>query len=199
MPGATSMGYGFIGSVFCGRRVLRAIGTNFAAPFCMKNSSTAKGHVSFVIKELEELIKRGNAHASFDETVKDIRQELYGIVPEGLPYSLWQLVEHIRITQWDILEFSRDPQHVSPKWPDGYWPKEKAPAHPGDFKKSVAQMGADRGTFIGLLHAAGEGIYTPFPHGDGQSLFREALLIADHTSYHTGEIIILRQLLRDWD
>lgn len=164
-----------------------------------KDSSATKGQVSFIIKELEALIKRGNAHASFDEAVKDIGQDLYGVVPEGLPYSLWQLIEHIRITQWDILEFSRAPHHKSPKWPDGYWPKDKAPVHSGDFKKSVAQVVADRNAFIGLLHGAGEEIYTPFPYGDGQSLFREALLIADHTSYHTGEIIVLRRLLKDWD
>jgi hypothetical protein len=165
----------------------------------MKNASTTTGQTSFVIKELEEVIRKGNAHASFDEAVKGIRPDLIGVVPEGLPYSLWQLIEHIRITQWDILEFSRDPDHKSPKWPDGYWPKEPAPAHPGDLKKSVEQMDADRKAFIGLLHAAGEEIYTPFAYGDGQSLFREALLIADHTSYHTGEIIILRRLLKDWD
>lgn len=165
----------------------------------MKNTSATKGQTSFVIKELEEVIRKGNAHASFDEAVKGIKPNLIGIVPDGLPYSLWQLIEHIRITQWDILEFSRDPLHKSPKWPDGYWLKEPAPAHPGDVKKSVEQMAADRKAFIGLLHEAGEEIYTPFAHGDGQSLFREALLIADHTSYHTGEIIILRRLLKDWD
>ena len=165
----------------------------------MKDSSTIKGTTSFVIKELEEVIRTGNAHAGFDEAVKDISADLYGVVPEGLPYSLWQLIEHIRITQWDILEFSRDPHHKSPQWPDEYWPKEKAPAHSGDVRKSIERMAADRQAFIGLLHAAGEGIYTPFAHGDGQSLFREALLIADHTSYHTGEIIILRRLLKDWD
>jgi hypothetical protein len=165
----------------------------------MKNTSAIAGHTSFVIKELEEVIKKGNAHAGFDEAVKGIKPDLIGVVPDGLPYSLWQLIEHIRITQWDILEFSRDPLHKSPKWPDEYWPKEPAPAHPGDVKKSVEQMAADRKAFIGLLHAAGEEIYAPFAHGDGQSLFREALLIADHTSYHTGEIIILRRLLNDWD
>ncbi len=194
MPGPTSLGCGFIFGIFA------RTWYQFCRSFCMKNSSATKGgHTSFIIKELEELIKGGNAHASFDEAVKDIRQDLGGVVPQGLPYSIWQLVEHIRITQWDILEFSRDPRHVSPKWPDGYWPKEKAPVHPGDLKKSVGLVVADRETFIGLLHEAGEGLYAPFPHGDGQSLFREALLIADHTRYHTGEIIILRRLLKDWD
>ena len=178
---------------------LAAFGIIFAAIFSMKNSSLTKGYTSFVIKELEEVIKIGNAHASFDEAVKGISSDLYGVVPEGLPYSLWQLIEHIRITQWDILEFSRDPHHKSPKWPEEYWPTEKAPAHSGDVKKSVERMAGDRKAFIGLLHEAGEEIYTPFAHGNGQSLFREALLIADHTSYHTGEIIILRRLLKDWE
>lgn len=165
----------------------------------MKNSSATKGHVSFVIKELEAVIKKGNAHASFDEAVKGIKPDLIGVAPDGLPYSLWQLIDHIRITQWDILEFSRDPHHKSPKWPDDYWPKEKVPAHPGDVRKSIEQMAADREAFIGLLHDAAEEIYTPFTHGDGQSLFREALLIADHTSYHTGQIILVRRLLKNWD
>jgi hypothetical protein len=165
----------------------------------MKISSAEKGHTSFIIKELEEVIKKGNAHASFEDAVKGVPHALLGQVPEGLPYSIWQLTEHIRITQWDILEFSRDPDYESPKWPEGYWPKEKAPAHAVDFKKSVDRVLADRQAFIALLHQSGEEIYTPFPHGDGQSLFREALLITDHTSYHTGQIIVLRRLLKDWD
>ena len=151
--------------------------------------------MSLVIKELEQLLERGNAHASLEDAVKGISDKLAGKVPDGLPYNLWQLIEHIRITQWDILEFSRDPKHKSPDWPTGYWPKSK----PGDLKKTVDQVIADRKTFIGLLREAGEGIYTPFPHGDGQSLFREALLIADHTSYHTGEIIVVRRLLGGWE
>lgn len=155
--------------------------------------------MSFVINELEELLLRGNAHASFEKAVEGITPGLIGKTPEGLPYSIWQLVEHIRIVQWDILEFSRNPKHVSPDWPEGYWPKEKAPAHMADFKKSVDKVVADRKAFVGLLRESGDGIYTPFAHGDGQSLFREALLIADHTSYHTGEIIILRRLLKDWE
>ena len=151
-----------------------------------------------VIKELEDAIKKGNAHARFEDAVADIPHELMGRVPEGLPYSLWQLVEHIRITQEDILEFCRNPHYKALAWPDDYWPKEKAPAHPGDLKKSVNRVLADRKAFIELLHKSGEGIYTALPHGDGQNLFREALLIIDHTSYHTGEIIVIRRLLGDW-
>lgn len=151
-----------------------------------------------IIKELEAALQKGNAHATFEEAVKDIPNKLLPETPDGLPYSLWQLIEHIRIAQWDILEFCRDPQHKSPSWPDEYWPKEKAPAHAGDLKKSIDQIIADRQAFIDLLHKSGDDLHTPLKHGDGQSLFREALLIIDHTAYHVGEIILLRRLLRDW-
>ena len=122
-----------------------------------------------------------------------------GQTPDGLPYSVWQLVEHIRLSQWDILDFCKNPHYKSMNWPDDYWPKEKAPAHKGDFKKSVDRVLSDRKAFIELLHKAGDDeLYTPLKHGDGQNLFREALLIIDHTSYHIGELIVLRRLLGDW-
>jgi hypothetical protein len=152
-----------------------------------------------ILRELEAALQKGNAHATFEEAVKDIPHNLLGSVPDGLPYSLWQLIEHIRITQWDILEFCRDPHHQSPAWPEGYWPTEKAPAHTGDLKKSIDQTLTDRKSFIDLLKKVGdEELHTPLKHGDGQTLFREALLIIDHTAYHTGEIIVLRRLMGDW-
>ena len=164
----------------------------------MKASTTTKDPGSQVIKELEAALNGGNAHASFEDAINDVPHDLLGSVPNGLPYSIWQLVEHIRITQWDILEFSRDPHHESPHWPDDYWPAQRSPAHAGDWKKSLDRIAADRKAFIDLLHKEKENIYTPFPHGSGQSLFREAVLIVDHTSYHTGEIIVLRRLLKIW-
>jgi hypothetical protein len=151
-----------------------------------------------LLKELDAALQKGNAHATFEEAVKDIPHQLLGITPEGLPYSLWQLIEHVRITQWDILEFCRNPQHESPAWPEGYWPKEKAPAHATDLKRSVDQILTDRKAFMTLLEKAGDGLHTPFKHGNGQTLFREALLIIDHTAYHTGEIIVLRRMLGNW-
>ncbi|GGA99118.1 DinB family protein [Puia dinghuensis] len=151
-----------------------------------------------IIKELEAALEKGNAHVTFEAAVKNIPHELLGIIPDGLPYSLWQLIEHVRITQWDILEFCRNPNHQSPAWPGGYWPKEKTPVHPGDVKKSVGQILADRKAFIGLLQKVGDDLHTPFKHGDGQTLFREALLIIDHTAYHTGEIVVLRRILGNW-
>jgi hypothetical protein len=154
---------------------------------------------SVVIKELEEAITKGNAHATFEEAVKNIPHEALDKVPAGLPYSIWQLVEHIRLSQWDILDFCRNPDYKSMSWPDDYWPREKGPAHKGDLKKSVDQVLADREAFIGLLRKAGDDeLYTPLKHGDGQNLFREALLIIDHTSYHIGELIVVRRLLGNW-
>ena len=150
------------------------------------------------IKCLEEALNGKNAHASIEEAVANVPERLLGVVPDGLPYSIWQLVEHIRITQRDILEFSRNPDHVSPEWPKGYWPKEKAPGNIMDFEESIRRIAEDRKAFTALLRTAGEKIYEPFPWGDGQSLFREAVLTIDHTSYHTGEIIVLRRLMRDW-
>ena len=168
------------------------MGINFAV-------TIRKNMRSVVIKELEEAIAKGNAHATFEEAVAGVPDEHLGQTPNGLPYSIWQLVEHIRLSQWDILDFCKNPHYKSMNWPDDYWPKEKAPAHKGDFKKSVDRMLSDRKAFIELLHKAGdEELYTPLAHGDGQNLFREALLIIDHTSYHIGELIVLRRLLGDW-
>ncbi|WP_217606282.1 DinB family protein [Chitinophaga sp. GbtcB8] len=151
-----------------------------------------------VIKALKELINGGHAHATFEDAVKELPAKLRGEVPENMPYSVWQLVEHIRITQWDILEFSRNPKHQSPPWPEGYWPKEHAPKDANAWKESITQVNRERKEFLKLLDEPGVDLYTPFEHGSGQNLLREAMLIADHTSYHTGEIIVLRRLLGAW-
>jgi uncharacterized damage-inducible protein DinB len=152
-----------------------------------------------LVKTLEQLLTGGHAHATFDDAVEGLPAELRGKIPEGLPYSIWQLVEHIRITQWDILEFSRNPKHESPSWPEGYWPEETAPASDAVWKKCLTQIKSDLQEFIDLLKDPNVDLYAPFPHGDGQHLLREAMLIADHTSYHTGEIIVLRRLLGAWN
>jgi uncharacterized damage-inducible protein DinB len=152
-----------------------------------------------LIQNLKELLAGGHAHVSFEDAVKQLPADLQGVTPSGMPYSIWQLVEHIRITQWDILEFSRKPDHVSPEWPSGYWPKEKAPANAAAWKKSLEQIRQDRKAFISLLEQPDADLYTPFAWGDGQNLLREAMLIADHTSYHTGEIVVLRRMMKAWE
>ena len=151
-----------------------------------------------LIKQLKDLILKGNAHATFDQAVADVPVDILGTVPKKLPYSIWQLTEHIRIAQWDILEFSKKAKHKSPKWPDDYWPKEKAPADSAAWDKCVKQIKKDRKAFVALLDKEDVDLYTPFAHGDGQNLLREALLIADHAAYHTGEIVLLRRLLGAW-
>jgi hypothetical protein len=178
---------------------LQAFFPNFAVTMPSHQITPIKeGQTGFVIKELEEALRHGHAHATFEDSVKDIPHRLLGSVPDGVPYSLWQLVEHIRIAQWDMLEFSRDSRHKSPKWPEAYWPVERAPAVETAINRSIEQILSDREAFIKLLHEAGNQIYSSLEHGNGQSLFREALLIIDHNSYHIGEIILLRRLLGIW-
>ena len=155
-------------------------------------------YTDIVIYNLSDLLNKGNAHASLDEALQGIHFDLLGKKIPGLPYSLWQLADHIRITQWDIVEFSRNEKHVSPEWPEGYWPSEIKPASQATWEKCVEQIKSDRASFIELLSNAGDEIYTPLAHGDGQSLLKEALVLADHNSYHAGQIIMLRRMLNDW-
>lgn len=151
-----------------------------------------------VVEQLISLLTQGNAHVTFEQSVDDIPFDILGVKPGNLPYSIWQLVEHVRIAQWDILEFSRSSNHTSPKWPDEYWPSETSPASSEAWQKSLEQIQSDKMQFIQLLTAQNADLYSPFQYGDGQNLFREALLIADHTAYHTGQIILIRRLLNNW-
>jgi hypothetical protein len=153
-----------------------------------------------IVTELIQCIQKGNAHVSFEESIARLPKALRAQTPESLPYSIWQLVEHIRITQWDIVEFCSSASHESPAWPVGYWP-ESVPAEVDDhaWKKSIEQILEDRTRFFNLLKNPKRDLFEPFEHGDGQSLFREALLIADHNAYHTGEILVIRRLLKDWE
>lgn len=162
----------------------------------LKNNSP---EFSTLIENLVDLIEKGNAHVPLDDALKNIPFSLLGEKPENLPYSIWQIVEHIRIAQWDILEFSRNAKHVSPQWPDGYWPKEAAAKSKEALEKCIKQIHADRQSFIELIKHAGDNLYEPFEYGSGQSLLKEALVLADHNSYHTGEIIIIRRLLNAWN
>jgi hypothetical protein len=153
-------------------------------------------------KQLSALLDGGQAHATFDEAVKGFPPKLQGVVPEGLPYSGWQILEHLRIAQRDILDFSRnhDGSYKPMKWPEDYWPKNAEPPAAAAWNKAVVQIREDRNTFEQLLREAGdEELAMPFPWGDGgQNLLREALLIADHSAYHVGELVVLRRLLGAW-
>ena len=152
---------------------------------------------SAVREQLTTLLTGRNAHQSFDDAVDNLPAELRGVKPDKLPYSIWQLVDHIRIAQWDILEFSRNPDHESPAWPSGYWTKDLAPADEAAWQQALDLIRQDRDAFVALLHDTQLDLYKPFAEG-GQNLLREALLIADHNAYHVGEIIIIRRLLDAW-
>lgn len=150
-----------------------------------------------VREHLVKLLQGRGAHVPFERAVADVPEEVRGAIPTGAETSLWQQLEHVRIAQWDILEFSRDPSHVSPAWPEGYWPTAAAPAE-GAWQAGVAQFLADRAALAALVSDPGADLYTPFAHGTGQTLLREALVVADHNSYHVGQIVLLRRLLGCW-
>ena len=150
-----------------------------------------------LIAELEKLLRGGSAHVGFEDAITGLPEELLAEVPENLPYSIWQLVEHIRIAQADMLDFCRNPEYKALNWPDDYWPKEVAPKDPSAFARSVQAIQNDLEAFIELLQRGD--LYTPFPHGEGQTLLREALQIADHTAYHVAEIVVIRRLLKAWN
>jgi len=123
---------------------------------------------------------------------------LRGQKPEGADHTPWELLEHLRITQWDILEFSRNAQHRSPDFPAGYWPKEAAPPSDKAWDKSVAAFRAELKAMIDLINAPATDLFAKIPHGDGQTILREALLTADHNSYHIGQLVLVRKLLGGW-
>ena len=128
----------------------------------------------------------------------DLPAKLRGVKPKGTPYTAWQLVEHMRIAQWDILEFSRDPKHVSPAWPEGYWPKSDAPPTPAAWNNSLRKFRADAKAMEKLVADKTTDLFRKIPHGTGQTVLREALLVADHNAYHIGQLVLLRRLLGAW-
>ena len=154
--------------------------------------------IKVLISNLVQLLTKGNSHVTLDKALENIPFELLGKIPENLPYSIWQLAQHIRIAQEDILEFCKNPSYQSPPWPEGYWVKEKEPKSTAEWNKCVNEIKDDREAFVKLLQNAGEEVYKKFENADGQTLLREALVLADHNSYHTAEIVLVRRLLNDW-
>ena len=152
-------------------------------------------------KQLEVLFEGGEAHTSFDDAVKDLPVKLRGVVPDKLPYSAWQLLEHLRIAQRDILDFSSnaDGSYKPLQWPQDYWPKDPEPPSEASWGDCIRQIKEDRARFLKILHSVDNpNLIEPFAWGDGQNLLREAFLIADHQAYHVGELIVLRRLLGAW-
>jgi hypothetical protein len=149
-------------------------------------------------EHLVKFLKGGEAHVTFEAAAKGIPAALRGKRPKGAEHSPWEIVEHMRIALWDILEFSRDPRHVSPEWPSGYWPKTKAPPNAKAWAKCIRDFTADLDALCKLVAAESTDLYAPIPHGNGQTILREALLVVDHNGYHLGELVLVRRLLGAW-
>jgi hypothetical protein len=149
-------------------------------------------------QHLLDLLRGRNAHADFDSVMADFPSRLRGVKPPGAPYTGWQLLEHMRIAQSDILEFSRNAKHKSPPWPEGYWPKTEAPPSAASWNNSLRSFRADLKAMAKLVADKKTDLFARIPHGSGQTILREALLIGDHNSYHLGQILLLRRLLGAW-
>jgi hypothetical protein len=166
-----------------------------------RSSDARRSLGSAVRAEITALLDGGGAHASFEAAVKGFPVKLRGAVPRGLPYSGWQIVEHLRLAQRDMLEFSdnADGSYQPKQWPEDYWPKEEEPPTVKAWEKSLAAIRADRKAFDQLLAAADDkDLVKPFAWGKGQSLLKEALQLADHNAYHVGELIVVRRILGCW-
>lgn len=157
----------------------------------MDDQSTLR---SQVINQLTEQY----AHIGLEKAVNGLSLEETGIIPEGCAHSIWMLVEHIRIAQYDILDFSRNPDYQALSWPDDYWPENQAPADQPAWEDALATIKNDRDKMIALIGDRNNDLLKPIPHGDGQTLFREAMLIVDHNGYHIGQIVQLRRLMGNW-
>lgn len=147
---------------------------------------------------LIELLTGGHAHVDFERAIADLPVALRGAKPAGLPHSPWRLLEHLRIAQWDILRFSIDPRHVSPDFPDGYWPRGEAPADSAAWDRAVNDFRSDLNSMIELVRDPRTDLFVPIAHGQGQTILREALLVADHNAYHLGQLVTVRRLLGCW-
>lgn len=145
-----------------------------------------------------ELLSGGHAHVTLEDATADLPPQLRGAKPPGQPFTPWRLLEHVRISQWDIVEFTKSAKHVSPKWPAGYWPKSDAPPDASAWDQSVAQVERDLRAMQRLVRDPKTDLFVRILHGTGQTTLREALVLADHNSYHLGQLVLLRRLLGAW-
>ena len=154
----------------------------------MKNSDPLRQH-------LINLLTKAEAHVDLRTTLNKFPPELRGSKPAGAPHTLWQLLEHMRIAQWDILEFSLNTKHTSPKWPEDYWPKTDTPPDARSWDKSVNQFLANLEGLCDMVNEVKHDLFATIPHGDGQTYLREILLVADHNAYHLGQLVMVRRIL----
>jgi hypothetical protein len=144
------------------------------------------------------LLRGGGAHLEFEQAIAALPPKLRGGKVDNLPHTPWRLLEHMRIAQWDILEFCRNPKYVSPSFPEGYWPSGDAPPDATAWDRSVAAFRADLKAMQELVADPATDLFTPLAHGQGQTILREALLVADHNAYHLGQLVVVRRLLGAW-
>ena len=149
-------------------------------------------------KHLVELLDGGHAHATFDQVIKDFPAKFRGEIPPGLKHSAWMLLEHMRIAQWDILDFSRNPKYKALKWPGEYWPNSPGPANAVEWEKSIQSFHEDLDAMKKLVSDAKTDPFAKIKWGEGQTILREAMLIADHNSHHLGQLIDVRRALGIW-
>jgi hypothetical protein len=157
-----------------------------------------KDHYQSLRQHLLDLLAGGSAHAKFDAVIKGLPPKLRGAKPANFPHSPWMLVEHMRLAQWDILAFSRNANHVSPAWPAGYWPKTPAPPSAAAWSKSLQEFRRDLNAMQKLVANRKTDLFARIPWGTGQTILREALLLADHNAYHLGQLLDVRRLLGAW-
>lgn len=149
-------------------------------------------------KQLADLLAWSDAHVDFDRAVRGIPKALRGRRPQGFAWSAWELLEHLRLTQRDILDFCRDPRYAERAWPDDYWPKRPAPPNAGAWQKTITAFRRDRATLQKLARNRRVDLFARIPHGSGQTYLRELVLVADHSAYHVGQIVAVRRALGCW-
>jgi|SRR5271155_914791 len=161
--------------------------------------TTKKSNDQSLREHLIYLVEGGGAHAKFNDVVEDFPSNLRGTKPDNFPHTAWMLLEHLRLAQWDILEFSRNSKHVSPEWPKGYWPQIEAPPSDAAWSKSIQRFRRDLKYMQELVADPKTNLFAPIPWGDGQTILREALLVADHNAYHVAQLVDFRRLLGAWE
>ncbi|MGD1081050.1 MAG: DinB family protein [Candidatus Sulfotelmatobacter sp.] len=149
-------------------------------------------------KHLLDLLGGGGAHSKFEDVIKGLPPKLRGARPGKFPHSPWMLLEHLRLAQWDMLEFSRDAKHVSPDWPSGYWPKTETPPNAAAWNKSIQQFRRNLEAMQNLVADPKTDLFSRIPWGDGQTILREALQVADHNAYHVAQLVDVRRMLGAW-
>jgi hypothetical protein len=164
----------------------------------MGGTRMTRDHEQMLRQHLLELLAGGGAHAKFEDVIKDLPVKLHGVKPAKFPHTAWMLLEHLRLAQWDILESSRNAKHVSPEWPGGYWPKTEGPPNEAAWNKSIRQFRSDLTAMQELVADSKVDLFARIPWGDGQTVLREALLVADHNAYHIAQLVDLRRMLGAW-